>query len=109
VYAGDKTHPYDAIVAAQPARVKLVMVGGVVLYGDTALQSAAPASPGCETIDICGTPKFICVAQSSSANKLDQTLAQIQTALGDALTLADSLPPSDGWSFAPLTPLVTCH
>jgi cytosine/adenosine deaminase-related metal-dependent hydrolase len=109
VYAGDKTHPYDAIVAAQPARVKLVMVGGVVLYGDTALQSAAPASPGCETIDICGTPKFICVAQSSSANKLDQTLAQIQTALGDALTLADSLTPSDGWSFAPLTPLVTCH
>jgi cytosine/adenosine deaminase-related metal-dependent hydrolase len=109
VFSGDTAHPYDAIVAAQPAQVKLVMVGGVVLYGDTALQAAAPATPGCETIDICGTQKFICVAQSSSANKLDQTLAQIETALGDALTLADAQTPSDGWNFAPLAPLVTCH
>jgi len=109
VYAGDVTHPYDAIVAAQPAQVELVMVGGVVLYGDPVLQPAAPATPGCEAVDICGTPKFLCVATSSTTNKLDQTLAQIQTTLGDALTLSDSLTTADGWNFAPLAPLVTCH
>jgi hypothetical protein len=40
---------------------------------------------------------------------MDQTLAQIESALGDALALSDSLTTSDGWNFAPLAPLVTCH
>ena len=51
----------------------------------------------------------MCVAKASTADKFDQTLTQIEGALGDALTLADSLTPDDGWNFAPLTPLVTCH
>ena len=85
------------------------MVGGNVLYGDSVLQAAGPATPGCETIDICGSPKFVCVAQSSTANKLNQTYAQITGALNDALTLADSLTTDDGFDFAPLTPLVTCN
>ena len=108
VFTGTAAAPYDAIVASTPSSVRLVMVGGVVLYGDTVLQPAAPATPGCETIEICGTSKFLCVATSSTANKLDQTYAQITGALGDALTLSDSLTPDDGFDFAPLTPLVTC-
>jgi cytosine/adenosine deaminase-related metal-dependent hydrolase len=108
VFIGPAGTPYDAIVAATPSSVRLVMVGGVVLYGDTVLQPAAPTTPGCETIEICGTSKFLCVATSSTANKLDQTYAQITSALGDALTLSDSLTPDDGFAFAPLTPLVTC-
>jgi hypothetical protein len=108
VYTGTAAAPYDAILASKPASVRLVMVGGVVLYGDAVLQAAGPATPGCEAIDICGAPKFLCVAQSSTANKLDQTYAQITTALGDALTLSDSLTTDDGFDFAPLAPLVTC-
>ncbi|MEP6860173.1 MAG: amidohydrolase family protein [Deltaproteobacteria bacterium] len=108
VFTGTAAAPYDAIVAAKPASVRLVMVGGVVLYGDSVLQAAGPATPGCETIDICGAAKFLCVARTSTANKLNQTFAQITTALGDALTLADSLTTADGFDFAPLTQLVTC-
>ena len=109
VFAGDVAHPYDAIVAAQPANVSLVMVGGVVLYGDAVFTAAGPALPGCETIDICGTPKFLCVATTNTASKFDETYAQIHDVLSQALADADAQTPADGYNFAPLTPLVTCH
>jgi cytosine/adenosine deaminase-related metal-dependent hydrolase len=108
VFRGDTSQPYEAIVAATPADVELVMVGGVVLYGDEALAVAGPAAPGCESIDICGQPKFLCVATATATNKLDQTYAQIQTALTQALADADAQTPADGYNFSPLTPLVRC-
>ena len=108
VYAGDRAHPFDAILAAKPKTVRLVMVGGVVLYGDQGLRSAGPASPGCEELDVCGTSKFLCVATSDSSNKLDQTFVQIATVLGTALDAADAATPGDGFTFAPLPPLVHC-
>jgi cytosine/adenosine deaminase-related metal-dependent hydrolase len=109
VFRGDVAAPYAAIVAARPKDVRLVMVNGVVLYGDSVLQAAGPALPGCEAIDICGVSKFLCAATSTAASKLDQTYAQIQTALAQALVLADSLTPSDGFNFAPVAPIVTCE
>jgi cytosine/adenosine deaminase-related metal-dependent hydrolase len=109
VYGGDRTKPYDAIVAARPADVRLVMVGGVPLYGHKVLEPAAPDAPGCETIDVCGRSKFLCVATTSTATKLDQTLATIKGAIDKALSDADALTPADGWSFAPITPLVKCN
>ncbi|MGH7327625.1 MAG: amidohydrolase family protein, partial [Polyangiaceae bacterium] len=108
VFSGDRANPYDAILADRPSDVRLVMVGGTVLYGDSVLQQAGPTLPGCETIDICGRSKFLCVATTSSASKLDQTLATIESNLSAALTTADSLTPSDGFDFSPLTPLVKC-
>ncbi len=91
VVGGDVTKPYDAIVAARPKDVRLVMVGGVPLFGDDQLKAAGPASPGCENIDICGRGKFLCVAEPSSAAKLNQTFAQIKTALDGALLDLDNL------------------
>lgn len=108
VYTGDTTKPYDAVLAATPKQVELVMVGGVVLYGDAALVAAGPAQPPCETLDVCGTPKFLCIATSDTANKLNQTYADIKSALDKALTDADAQTPGDGYNFAPLTPLVKC-
>ncbi len=102
------TTPYDAIVGATPGDVRLVMVGGQVLYGDTDLQSLAPATPGCEAFSACGTNKFLCVATSGTTDKLNQTYAQLQTTLEQALEVADQQTTSDGWNFAPLTPIVKC-
>ena len=109
VYAGDPSQPYAAILAAHPKDVRLVMVDGVVLYGDSALALAGPAQPGCEAIDICGASKFLCVATTSTANKLDQTFAQIQAALVQGLADADAATPSDGFNFSPLAPLSSCN
>ncbi|MDB4957107.1 MAG: S-adenosylhomocysteine deaminase [Myxococcales bacterium] len=109
VFAGDPTKPYEAIVAARPKDVRLVIVNGVVLYGDVDLEPAAPPIPGCETIDICGVSKFLCVATAATTDKLDETYADIQTKLGQALTDADAATPTDGWNFAPLAPIVKCE
>jgi 5-methylthioadenosine/S-adenosylhomocysteine deaminase len=109
VFAGDRAAPYDAVLAATPAEVELVMVGGRVLYGDPALAAAAVTPPACEALDICGRQKFLCLATSSTSDKLDQTFADIKAALDQALIVADAQTPSDGWNFAPLTPLVRCR
>ena len=100
--SSDTGTPYDDILAATPATVRLVMVGGQVLYGDTDLQNLAPPTPGCEVFSACGTTKFLCVATSDPNNKLGETYAQIQSTLETALELADQQTPSDGWTFAPL-------
>ncbi len=108
VYSGDANAPYDAVVAATPKQVRLVVIAGVALYGDKDLEPAAPATPGCETVDICGTPKFLCVATTDATNKFDQTYTAIKAALEKAMTDADTQTPADGFTFAPLAPLVKC-
>lgn len=106
VVTGDTTKPYDAIVAATPAAVRLVMIGGEVLYGDADLATLASS---CETFDACGKPKFLCVARpSATTDKLDQTYGQIQAAIEQGLEVADQQTTGDGYTFAPLTPLVKC-
>jgi cytosine/adenosine deaminase-related metal-dependent hydrolase len=106
VVSGDVTKPYDAVVAATPSTVRLVVIGGEVLYGDADLSNLASS---CETFDACGTPKFLCVARpGATIDKLDQTYTQIQTALEQGLEAADQQTLGDGFTFAPLTPLVKC-
>lgn len=111
VYSGAPGAPYDTILAATPKETALVMVGGVVLYGDSVVKAAGPAAPGCDTIDVCGASKFLCAATTSSANKLDQTYGDIKSTLETAMTAADTqlATASPGSKpFAPLAPLVTC-
>ncbi|HWA72081.1 MAG TPA: amidohydrolase family protein [Polyangiaceae bacterium] len=108
VFAGDRADPYAAVLAARPKDVSLVVVGGSALYGDLALSAAGAPEPGCETLDICGSQKFLCVASASSASKLGQTYAEIRSALAQAMLDVDAQTPGDGYDFAPLTPLVRC-
>jgi 5-methylthioadenosine/S-adenosylhomocysteine deaminase len=109
VFAGNPAAPYDAVLAAQPRDVSLVMVGGVVLYGDPALQAAGPAQPGCEMLDVCGALKFLCVATTQASDKLNQTYGQIKGALDQAMIDVDAQTNGGVPHFAPLTPLVKCH
>ncbi len=107
VFSGDVAKPYDALLAATPAQVQLVMVGGVALYGDIDLEAAAPAEPGCDHLKICGAIKFLCAAEDTDADKLGQTSFQIRDILQAALEEIDAIA---GMSrpFAPLAPLVRC-
>lgn len=109
VVDGSCSSPWSTLVAARPRNVRLVLVGGVALYGDPGLQAVAPAVPACETINVCGSQKFACVAESggTTINKLGQTLAEITSALSTGLSDYDALDLS-GWDFSPITPLVTC-
>ncbi len=107
VIRGDTANPYDAILAATPDEVMMTIINGKVLYGDTNLQQLGPASPGCETLDVCCGSKFLCVAEPGGtvSNKLGQTFVEIRTALEDGLTNAPAPYPN----FMPLAPLFTCQ
>jgi len=110
VVGGDRARPYEALLAATPAAVRLVTVGGRALYGDAAVAALGPASPGCEPLDVCGASKFVCVAApgGTAANKLGQTLRDITDAIAGELQRYDDLDLS-GWDFSPPTPLVRCE
>lgn len=109
VVGGDTANPYQAALDATPRDVRLVMVNGAALYGDSQLQPLGPASPGCEIRTICGHPKFICAAVSGQPAQylLDQTLADIESTLSAALQAYDNLDLSP-WDFHPLAPLAVC-
>jgi hypothetical protein len=109
VFGGDPEAPYASLLAATPSRVRLVIVDGVPLYGDDQLLPLAPASPGCEAIDICGRAKFLCVAidGGDASNKWGQTYAEILSVLSQELEAYDALDLS-AWDFAPISPLVRC-
>lgn len=109
VSANTCSTPWTALVNARASDIRLVMVGGVPLYGDVSMQAAAPATPGCEALDVCGAPKFVCVAESggTASNKLGQTLADITGVLTGALADYDAMDVSP-YTFSPIAPLVDC-
>ena len=74
--------PYRALVEAQQADVRLVMIGGILRYGDQALLDAAGRS-GCESITVCGESKRVCVPDTAAAStdKYNETLADIIAAV----------------------------
>jgi cytosine/adenosine deaminase-related metal-dependent hydrolase len=107
VFGGDRTRPYESIIAATPRDVRLVMVGGKPLYGDKVLEPAAQTMPACETLDICTKQKFLCVATADTTKKLNQTYADIKGALEKAMTDVDTVSGLQ-WKFAPVAPIVKC-
>jgi len=104
IVSGDVADPWSSLVHSRPAHVRMVMINGAVLYGDQALAPAASLS-GCETIDVCGNSRFMCVAEASTSDKLNQTYADIQGALSGALQTYDT---AHGTHYAPIAPIVKC-
>lgn len=109
VLSGYGPKPYDAVLFAHPADIRLVLVDGRALYGDSQLVDTGPSLPGCETVSICGTSKFLCVAETSALNKLNQTFAQINQILVDALADYDTnVIGGTADPFSPIAPLLSC-
>lgn len=110
VIGGDVANPYDALLAATPRQVRVVMVNGRVLYGDAQIQALGADNATCEQLDICSGAKFACVAEANGTvtSKLGQTFAEIKAALDTGLQAYDdlNLTPFD---FMPLSPLVRCE
>jgi 5-methylthioadenosine/S-adenosylhomocysteine deaminase len=101
--------PYASILAATPKEVTLVFVDGRLLYGDKGFEQVAPENATCEDFDGCCRAKMLCIAETDGApaDKLEQTLAQIQTILNDAISDYDALDVTQ-WKFAPIAPVVKC-
>jgi hypothetical protein len=73
VLSGDRTRPYDTIVAATNAEVAAVFIGGVAHYGDAGnLNDDNAFNDLCENVEVCGQTKRICVkSQAGQANSSD--------------------------------------
>ncbi len=106
VVAGDAAAPYDALIAATPATVRLVIVDGRVLYGDSALSAAGPADPGCESETFSGAEKFLCIAEASAVNLFDQTYEEIRATLDLAFSNYDADFMTPETAFSPIAALV---
>jgi hypothetical protein len=98
--------PLQALFAATPKEVRLVMVNGKVLFGDTSLAPAA-AFPMCDGLNVCGAQKFLCVGEpdGTPADKRKQRLNDVTTALEAALRRHDASLPAGAQRFMPLAPL----
>jgi len=63
-----RTHAdFRAVIDAEPQDVVMVMRGGKVLYGDASLVSGAGGAT-CDTLDVCGTPKEVCLQDEFGKN-----------------------------------------
>jgi cytosine/adenosine deaminase-related metal-dependent hydrolase len=79
VYDGSSGADYGAVVRAGVEDVRLVMRGGKVLYGDSALTSAL--ATGCADLDVCGQKRQACVDTPGV------TLAAIESAVASVYPL----------------------
>jgi len=75
VFAGNGKTPFRAVIEAEPKDVALVMRAGTVLYGDDAVVSAL--AQNCDTLDVCSTPKRVCLM-----SEIGKNLAALTTAVG---------------------------
>jgi hypothetical protein len=108
VIGGDRTRPYDAILAATPRDVRLVVVGGKAIYGDAALKALGQTSPACDSLDICGVNKFACVAQpgGTSVDLLNERYDDMRGKIVSELHKYDDKKVSE--PFSPTTELSRC-
>jgi imidazolonepropionase-like amidohydrolase len=65
--------PHTAVITAGPADIELVVRAGMALYGDAATIEAL-GGDGCETLDVCGKTKSVCLAETG------RTLAELTEA-----------------------------
>ena len=78
--------PYQSVVDSRSANVRLVLIDGVGMYGDSHLGEATAANAYCESFDACSTDKYLCVQESPTAdNRKNETLADIHTQLFNIL------------------------
>ena len=79
IFDGSSNLHHRAVIEADSSSVNLVLRGGQPLHGDAALIEAlvpGPAITGCETLDVCGDDKRICVQQDAGL-----TIDAIQSAV----------------------------
>ena len=66
-----RTHrDHRAVLDAEAADVTLVLRNGTALYGDAAVISALPGGAMCDTLDVCGTSKGVCVSRELGGRNL---------------------------------------
>jgi hypothetical protein len=61
IWDASTNQDYQAILSAGPKDVVLVLRGGEVLYGDATLVNSLASGDNCDSLDVCGSSKALCV------------------------------------------------
>ncbi len=77
IFDGTSHKDFRAVIDAGASDVSMVMRGGKILYGDASLVSAVPRTDACDALDVCGTPKSVCLA-----SEIGKNLSALQAAVG---------------------------
>jgi len=90
VIPGDPQSPYDALLAADPADVRLTVVSGRPMYGDQELMTQFPFLESMEEIEVCGREKMLAVqvdafAIPGSDKAMSLVISELEEAYGHAL------------------------
>jgi len=91
------TDPYQALLHSSPADIRLVMVGGVPIYGDRDLMDRLLPGRQLETIAVCGKPKSIYIEPQNGIPATQKSFKRISEELESKLA-------SWGTSLAQLAP-----
>ncbi len=71
--------PFRAILEADAQDVALVMRGGKILYGDDAAVAPLDAAGSCDTLNVCGARKRVCVSSEVGKNLAALTTANAKS------------------------------
>ncbi|MDB4929043.1 MAG: uncharacterized protein JWM10_1527, partial [Myxococcaceae bacterium] len=118
VFAGDRTHPYRALLDARAQDVRLVVVGGKAIYGDAPLLAGTVvAGMGCMAVPegmspggmsgVCGVRKVVCAQPSDLAGLRGSLAAALETAR-TADAMCSGAAPGDYCYAYELFPLFRC-
>jgi 5-methylthioadenosine/S-adenosylhomocysteine deaminase len=89
--------PYQTLLHAAPKDIRLVVIGGVPVYGDKDLMERLLAPRQLESITVCGAPKALYIESQVGIPQSQKTFKQISEELQSTLS-------SWGTSLAQLTP-----
>lgn len=106
VYAWSPT-PYRAVIDAEPADVRLVLVDGEAQFGDADLVEATSSHPEwCERVDVCGQASRSLCLKVSDTGEHSVGYEALRSTLADALAEV-AMPSSDAYAGA-LYPAIVC-
>ncbi len=70
IFNGATHHDHRAVIDAAPGDVVLVLRGGAALYGDAPVVSGLAGGAMCDTLDVCGVAKRVCVSRDLGGRTL---------------------------------------
>jgi cytosine/adenosine deaminase-related metal-dependent hydrolase len=80
-----RMEPYQALLHANPADVRLVMVGGQPMYGDRDLMERMLPGHQLETVTVCGKAKALYIEPQKSVPETQKTFKQMSEELESRL------------------------
>lgn len=75
VFSDKISKDYRAVIDAGAEDVLLVLRGGLPIYGNTDYVNAI-GNAGCEDLQVCGSPKKVCITRDVSASNLSKVMTE---------------------------------